>query len=157
MPVKLQIAHAADVPDLLSLRAAVNQHLTSKYGKGFWSGGLTEKGVLFAMRISTVYVARRRNQLIATFTLSTRKPWAIDKTYFSPSSRPLYLTTMAVHPSKQGQGIGTLCLKEAQRIAKKWPADAIRLDAGTPTQTQASFTESVAFEKSAGHPIEMHR
>jgi GNAT superfamily N-acetyltransferase len=36
---------------------------------------------------------------------------------------------MAVAPAKQRQGIGSLCLQEAKRIAEAWPADAIRLDA----------------------------
>lgn len=129
MPVKLQIATLRDVSDVVALRLAVNQRLTSQFGKGFWSGGLTDKGVLFAMKTSTVFVARNRNRLIATVTLSTRKPWAIDTKYFSPSKQPLYLTSMAVAPENQRKGIGTRCIQEAQRIARKWPSGAIRLDA----------------------------
>jgi GNAT superfamily N-acetyltransferase len=36
---------------------------------------------------------------------------------------------MAVHPSRQGRGVGRLMLQEARRIAAEWPAAAIRLDA----------------------------
>jgi GNAT superfamily N-acetyltransferase len=64
-----------------------------------------------------VYIARRPKRLIATFSLSTRKPWAIDPKYFSSSKRPLYLTSMAVHPDGQRQGLGRLCIQEARRIA----------------------------------------
>jgi GNAT superfamily N-acetyltransferase len=127
--MKLQVATADDVSDLVSLRAAVNQHLISEYGKGYWSAGLTEKGVRFAMRTSTVYVARAPSGVIATLALSTRKPWAIDKKYFSKSERPLYLTSMAVAPERQRSGLGRLCIDEVRRIARKWPSDAIRLDA----------------------------
>jgi ribosomal protein S18 acetylase RimI-like enzyme len=127
--VKLRIATADDVSDLVSLRTAVNQHLISQYGEGFWSSRSTEKGALFAMRTSSVYIARDRKRLIATLTLSTRKPWAIDKKYFSASKRPLYLTSMAVDPDRQRRGLGRLCIEEARRIAEKWPSDAIRLDA----------------------------
>jgi GNAT superfamily N-acetyltransferase len=81
------------------------------------------------MKTATVYVARDRGRLIATLTLSTRKPWAIDTKYFSPSKQPLYLTAMAVHPDAQRKGLGKLCMDEAQRIAEKWPSDAIRLGA----------------------------
>src|SRR5712692_6717296 len=129
MRVKLQIATVDDAPDLASLHNTVNQHLTSQYGKGHWSSGSTEKGVLFTMRTSTVYVARHRGRLVATLALSTRKPWAIDKKYFSPSKLPLYLTGMAVSPDEQRKGIGRGCIDEARRIATKWPSDAIRLDA----------------------------
>jgi len=81
------------------------------------------------MRISTVYIARDRNRLIATLTLSTPKPWAIDKKVFSASRRPLYLTSMAVAPDVQRQGVGRQCVDEARRIARRWPGEAIRLDA----------------------------
>lgn len=36
---------------------------------------------------------------------------------------------MAVAPAKQRHGIGTHCLEGAERAARSWPADAIRLDA----------------------------
>ncbi len=129
MRLKLQVATTDDVSGLVSLRTAVNQRLTSQYGRGYWIVGLTEKGVLFAMRTSTVYVAKVRNRVIATLALSTRKPWAIDKKYFSSSKRPLYLTSMVVAPDRQRQGIGRLCIDEVRRIAAGWPSDAIRLDA----------------------------
>jgi ribosomal protein S18 acetylase RimI-like enzyme len=129
MRVKLQIATADDVSDLVTLRNAVSQHLAEQYGRGPWSSGSTKKGALFAMRISKVYVARHRSCLIATLTLSTRKPWAIDTKYFSQGQRPLYLTSMAVSPEYQRRGIGRLCMEEARRVAKKWPSDAIRMDA----------------------------
>jgi ribosomal protein S18 acetylase RimI-like enzyme len=127
--VQLQLAAAADVADLLSLHAAVNERLIAQYGKGFWISALTEKGALFAMRNSSVYIARYRNRTIATLTFSTKKPWAIDKQYFSHSKRPLYLTAMAVHPDDQRRGTGTLCMEEARRIAVDRQCDAIRLDA----------------------------
>jgi len=147
MRVKLQIATAEDVSDLVSLRTAVNRHLTSQYGKGHWSSGSTEKGVLFAMRHSTVYVARNRNRLIATLALSTKKPWAVDRKYFSASMRPLYLTTMAVSPDDQRRGIGRLCLDEARRIAGEWPSDAIRLDAFDAAAGAGEFYRKCGFKE----------
>jgi hypothetical protein len=74
MRVKLQIASAHDVGDLVSLRIAVNQNLRSRHEEGYWSWGLTEEGVLFALRTSTVSIAGDRNTLIATLRLSPRKP-----------------------------------------------------------------------------------
>ena len=76
-----------------------------------------------------VCVARARGAVIATLNLSTRKPWAIDRTYFSACTAPLYLTSMAVHPDLQRTGIGRRCVDEARKIGKRWPGDAIRLDA----------------------------
>ena len=36
---------------------------------------------------------------------------------------------MAIHPAEQRRGLGRLCLEKAARIARAWPADALRLDA----------------------------
>jgi len=114
---------------LAALHTEVAEDLTGKYGKGPWSSRTSEKGVLYAMRTNRVFVAREGSQIVATLGLATKKPWAIDTRYFAPCRRPLYLLAMAVDPSKQRQGIGRQCMEEAQRIARAWPADAIRLDA----------------------------
>jgi len=81
------------------------------------------------MRISRVILACVDGELVATLRLTTRKPWAIDPTYFTPCRLPLYLHDMAIVPHCQRQGIGRQLLAEAIRVAKQWPADAIRLDA----------------------------
>jgi hypothetical protein len=153
MRLKLEVATAGDVTDLVSLHHAVNQRLTSQYGKGPWSGGPTDKGVLFQMRRSSIYVARHRGRLIGTLALSTRKPWAIDKKYFNASQRPLYLTGMAVGPDEQRKGIGRLCIEEARRIAKEWRGDALRLDAWDAEAGAGEFYASVASAKWDGPPI----
>jgi len=129
MKLAFKIAGTDDVDDLVRLRNEVSQHLASLYGQGIWAGKATTKATLFHMRTSNVFVARYRKRLIATFTLSTKKPWAIDRKYFTPCKRPLYLTAMAVHPVMQRKGIGRLCIEEALRFTRGWPADAIFLDA----------------------------
>jgi GNAT superfamily N-acetyltransferase len=66
---------------------------------------------------------------VATLRLAAKKPWAIDTSYFAAYRKPLYLLGMAVKPAKQRCGIGRRCLEEAAKVARTWPADAIRLDA----------------------------
>jgi ribosomal protein S18 acetylase RimI-like enzyme len=147
MKLKLQVATAGDVAELVALRGAVNEHLTAQYGKGYWVSGSTEKGVLFAMKKATVYIARDHEQVLATLTLSTRKPWAIDTKYFSASKRPLYLTSMEVSPDQQRKGVGRQCLDEACRIAREWPADAIRLDAYAAAAGAGEFYRKCGFRE----------
>ena len=58
--------------------------------------------------------------------------WQVAPTHswmLSTCKRPLYLTGMAVRPDFQRRGLGRRCVDEAIRIARDWPADAIRLDA----------------------------
>jgi len=107
----------------------VAEKLTAEFGKGHWSLAGTERGVLLGIRDAGVFVARDEGRLIASVTLSTKKPWAIDKSYFQTSRKPLYLTSMAIDPALQGRGLGRECLARTLRIAREWPSDAVRLDA----------------------------
>lgn len=122
-----------DAASLAALHNTVAQHLTREFGQGPWSGSQSERGVLNNLRkpdFSRILIARtKRGRIIATLRLATKKPWAIDTSYFIAVKRPLYLTGMAVHPDYQRQGIGRLILKVAETAARTWPADAIRLDA----------------------------
>jgi GNAT superfamily N-acetyltransferase len=147
MRLKLQPATAADAPAIASLRIATAEKLTATYGIGPWSGTTTEKMVLFDMRKSSVYIARRRGKLIAMLALGTKKPWAIDRKYFSQCDRPLYLTDMAVTPELQRQGIGRLCVEAAKKIAKEWPANAIFLDAYDAEAGAGEFYRKCGFRE----------
>ena len=127
--VRLVEATPADAEALVALHVRVAGELTRQYGRGHWSGEPTVRGILWNLRISRIYVVRRRGQLLATLRLTTRKPWAIDPAYFTPCRRPLYLVDMAVDPSRQRSGLGRQCLDRVPELARGWSADAIRLDA----------------------------
>src|SRR5262249_36733035 len=87
------------------------------------------------------------NAIVATLRLTVKKPWAIDTSYFALCSKPLYLLAMAVRPDRQGEGIGRKCLEEAKLIARKWPAEAIRLDAYDAAAGAAQFYTKGGFEE----------
>ena len=129
MRVRLQLATVEQAPEISELRLSVAARLTSQHGPGPWSRTSTVKGVLYDLRHSMLYVATRRQEIIATLALCTKKPWAIDCKHFSKCWKPLYLVSMAVAPEWQERGIGRLCLAEVDKIVAAWPADAIRLDA----------------------------
>lgn len=129
MDVSLGVATEADAGAIAELRAAAAHALTLAHGNGHWSSSGTEKEALREIRISRVIVARAGAEIVGTLSLGTRKPWAIAPEYFTAVTRPLYLRDMAVAPAAQGHGVGRLLLAEAERAARAWPADAIRLDA----------------------------
>ncbi len=87
--------------------------------RGHWSSHVSEKGVLFALRTSRVFVAKSDVKVVGSLRLATTKPWAIDKSYFTKCERPLYLTAMAVEPCQQRKGIGRAMLDDAKRIARR--------------------------------------
>jgi GNAT superfamily N-acetyltransferase len=147
MKLAFSIAAPDDAPVLAALHSAVAEDLTQRYGRGPWSSLTSEKGVLFGMRHSRVLVARKGKTIVGTLHLPTKKPWAIDVSYFTPVKKALYLISMAVLPSMQRQGIGRLLLAEAVRVARAWPADAIRLDAFDAEAGAGAFYAKCGFRE----------
>lgn len=129
MKISFSIAMQADAPALAMLHTAVAEDLTCRYGRGPWSSAMTERGALFAIHHSGVLIAWRGKKMVGTLNLQTKKPWAIDVSYFTPVKKALYLVSMAVIPAMQRRGIGQLLLREAAKQARAWPADALRLNA----------------------------
>jgi len=123
------VATEADAAAIAAYRTAAAARLTQQHGIGHWSSPSTEKQVLRSMRGGRVLVARNGAGVLGSLTLVTKKPWAIDASYFTEVRRPLYLLDMAVDPRAQGRGVGRFLLDEAERVAREWPAQAIRLDA----------------------------
>ena len=147
MKITFSKATQAEAPVLAALHTAVAEDLTKRYGQGPWSLLTTEKGVLFGMRHSRVVVARRGKSIVGTLHLPTKKPWAIDVSYFTPVKKAIYLTNMAVIPAMQRQGIGRLLLEEAVKQARAWPADAIRLDAFDAEAGAGTFYTKCGFHE----------
>ena len=145
--IQLEIATPDDAAALAELHVAADEKLTRSYGIGPWSRATSEKQVLSAMRNSTVLIARLQEKPAATLILSTKKPWAIDRKFFSPCRRPLYLTSMAVAPKYQWQGLGTQCIEAAKKFAQQWPADAIFLDAYDAAAGAGEFYRKCGFHE----------
>jgi GNAT superfamily N-acetyltransferase len=127
--VKFRDATLDDVAAIAGLHNAAAGALTARYGPGPWSALVTERGAASALRHARVRVGRGGKRILTVLRLATKKPWAIDVSYFTPVKRALYLTGMTVSVAHQGQGLGTLALEDAISVARTWPAGAVRLDA----------------------------
>ncbi len=147
MKLSFSIASHADAPALAALHTAVAEDLTLRYGRGVWSSKTTERGANLAIRRSRVLVARKGKRIVGSLNLQTKKPWAIDVSYFAPVEKALYLTGMAVIPSMQHLGIGRRLLEEAVKHARAWPAGAIRLDAFDADAGAGSFYATCGFRE----------
>jgi GNAT superfamily N-acetyltransferase len=122
-------ATVKDVAVIAALQNAAAGALTARFGEGHWSSLVTERGATLSQRHARVRVGRSGKGVLTVLRLATKKPWAIDVSYFTPVKRPLYLTGMAVSVAHQGGGLGRLALEDARAVAQTWPANAIRLDA----------------------------
>lgn len=136
-----------DASPIAALRSATAAHLTRRFGLGHWSRIATERAVSRDLKTSRVLVARRGPSIVATMTLATKKPWAIDLAYFTAVPRALYLHAMAVAPEQQGQGIGRDLVREALAVAKAWPSQAIRLDAYDAAAGAGGFYAKCGFRE----------
>jgi len=152
MNLSFSTASQADAKELAALHTAVAEDLTRRYGRGFWSFKTSEKGALLTLRHSRVLIARKGKTIVGTLNFPTKKPWAIDVSYFTPVEVPIYLTGMAVIPEMQRQGIGTRLMKEAVKQVRAWPADAIRLDAYDHSAGAGEFYAKCGFRE-IGHVI----
>ncbi|MFI5206955.1 MAG: GNAT family N-acetyltransferase [Gemmatimonadales bacterium] len=122
-------AGLADAKAIAALRNEAARDLTARFGQGHWSLRTSEQSVRSTLRHARIRIGRTGRRIVTVLTLARRKPWAIDVKYFTPVERPLYLAGMAVSVDQQGRGLGRQALKDALRVARAWPADAIRLDA----------------------------
>lgn len=125
----LAIATPDEAAAVAALRNAVAEELTARHGIGHWSSTASDRGIRAEMKRSSVFLLHDAGGAIATLALTTRKPWAIDRRYFTPDKKPLYLLGMAVEPARQRTGVGRRCLDEAVALCQAWPAEALCLDA----------------------------
>ncbi len=136
-----------DAAGVADVRNAAAEELTRLHGHGHWSGFTTAHGVVRGINTSRVLVARSGDRIVGTLRLATKRPWAIDPTFFAESKRPLYLVDMAVSPDAQRQGTGRELLRVAVKTAEGWKADAIRLDAYDHAAGAGTFYEKCGFEE----------
>lgn len=157
-PLKFRDATTKDVPAIAGLQNAASGSLTGRFGIGHWSTLVTERSTATSLRYARVRVGRIGTRIVTVLRLATRKPWAIDVTYFTPVKRPLYVTGMAVSVAHQKRGLGTLAIEDAIAVARAWPADALRLDAYDAPAGAGAFYVRCGFKESGqvvykGNPL----
>lgn len=147
MELRFRDATLRDVGVIAALQNAAAGALTTRFGEGQWSSLVNERGAELAQRHARVRLGCSGKRVLTVLRLATKKPWAIDVSYFTPVKRPLYLTGMAVSVAHQGQGLGRLALEDARAIAAAWPADAIRLDAYHAAAGAGAFYAKCGFRE----------
>ena len=148
MPV-FGLAMPEEVARIAELRNAAGEKLTRAFGHGHWSHPVTAETIADAMETSRVYVLRERQRIVGTLRLKLKKPSEYDKRWFTRVRRPLFLYDMAVDPARQRRGFGRACIEGAIRVARAWPADAIRLDAYDHPAGAGGFYEKCGFRETA--------
>jgi len=145
--LRFRNATAADAPTIAALQNAAAGALTARFGAGHWSNLVSERSTVLAQRHARVRVGIEDKRILTVLRLATKKPWAIDVSYFTPVKRPLYLTGMAISVARQGEGLGRLAIEDAITTARTGPAQAIRLDAHDAEAGAGKFYAKCGFEE----------
>ena len=152
MRLTFRDATLKDVPQIAAIQNSAAGALTARFGAGHWSSLVTERSAALAQRHARVRVGVSDRHILTVLRLATKKPWAIDVSYFTPVKRPLYLTGMAISVAHQGQGLGRLAIEDARVTAEAWPVDAIRLDAYDAKAGAGPFYAKCGFQE-RGHVV----
>ena len=147
MRLTFRDATLKDVATIAALLNAAAATLTARFGQGPWSAQVSERNATLSQRHARVRVGVSGGSIVTVLRLATKKPWAIDVSYFTPVKRPLYLTGMATSVSHQREGLGCMALTDARVVAGAWPADAIRLDAYDAEAGAGPFYAKCGFEE----------
>lgn len=150
MRLKFRDATLDDVPRIAALHNAAAGALTARFGAGAWSSPGSERSAALSLRHARVRVGISDRHIFTVVRLATKKPWAIDVSYFTPVKRALYLTGMTVSVAHQSLGLGRLAIADAKAVAAEWPADAIRLDAWDANAGAGAFYSKCGFAE-RGH------
>jgi hypothetical protein len=118
--LKFRDATVDDVAAIAGLQNAAAGALTARHGPGPWSSLVNERGAALALRHARVRLGRDGKRTLTVLRLATKKPWAIDASYFTPAKRPLYVTGMAV--SVAGQVRLEPLRRRLVRARNRWPA-----------------------------------
>jgi hypothetical protein len=92
MKLTFGTATDSDVAELAALHRATAERLTQEFGyRSLVFGAIRKNRVprdLSRPKFSRILIARASNgRIVATLRLATKKPWAIDTSYFSPAQR----------------------------------------------------------------------
>lgn len=143
------LAMPEDLSRIVELRNAAGEKLTREFGRGHWSHPVTPEKLASNMEKSRIYVLRERGRIVGTLRLQLKKPSEYDRAWFTRVRRPVFLYDMAVDPARQRRGLGRALIAGAIRVARAWPADAIRLDAYDHPAGAGRFYEKCGFRETS--------
>ncbi|HLX56601.1 MAG TPA: GNAT family N-acetyltransferase [Ktedonobacteraceae bacterium] len=135
MNLKLRKAGPNEIEALHEILRQCGQDMKVRLGLGHWDPPYPLELMRKSVEERSVYAVHNDEQLVATFTVGTQAPTyyrtipGVWESWDAAGEPALYANRLAVLPEIQGQGIGTWCMQEYERIARVEGYEAIRLDA----------------------------
>lgn len=125
-----RVATFVDARTIESIRRAAAADLTARFGVGAWSSVTSLRRIQQLAGRGQIYLVEEARVPVATFLLADRRPPFCRLDWFADRKAPAcYMRHFAVHPERQGRGVGRLVLAEIERLARARGAEALRFDA----------------------------
>ena len=138
---RLRRARPEDAPAVQTLLAAAGEAL-ARQGFRNWLPPRPVERVLEDIEHRDVFVVEDGSTLVATYTLGrdalppyAPEPWPVS------GLEALYLNRLAVHPSRQGEGLGSWCLARIAEHCRATGWAAVRCDVLAANADLCAFYE----------------
>jgi GNAT superfamily N-acetyltransferase len=140
-----RFADVGDIAELMGLRLRVDAEQALRFGRDRWTTKISEDSVARGLKTGRVLMALEDGKTVGAVRMESRKPWAIDLTYFTPVARAIYLHDVNIEPALQGRGLGRAMMDGVKSAARAWPVDGIRVDAYDGPAGAGPFYEKCGF------------
>jgi GNAT superfamily N-acetyltransferase len=145
--VPLSVRRASNVEALHALLRDCGTDLEKRLGLSHWLP--TYPLELFRQQADAGNVREvvgSDGRVVATFTLSSQAPPYYHDVAWAPEGDPgVYVTRLAVRPSRQGSGVGTWCMAWIEAEAARRGAGSVRLDAYTGHASLLRFYRGLGY------------
>jgi ribosomal protein S18 acetylase RimI-like enzyme len=148
------------IDDLYAIVLACGEDMYTRLGLDHWRPPTPFHLFRLHAEIRQMYAVMRDHRAVATFTLSPEPPEPYPHTSWADAGHSaLYLTKLAVHPTRQGTGLGRRCLEYIERLAREQGFDAVRFDALTRNAPLLAFYDKFGYHRRGNMRVldELHR
>jgi ribosomal protein S18 acetylase RimI-like enzyme len=137
-PVDIALAGPADLDDVLDILNETARWLTSR-GINQWVDGFPRKMIAADISRGEVYLARREQRAVGTFTLQ----WSDQLFWPGAKAEAGYIHRIAVR--REARGLGLELLKMAERVTAASGRKSLRLDCFAGNDALCGYYERAGF------------
>ncbi len=147
--MKLILAKLNDLDDLQTMYKKVIIHMQSS-GLNFWDEYYPCPLFANDIKNGNLYLILDENEIVSAFVLSSEHE-GIDRVKWEQSdSKAFYLDRFAVSTKHMRQGIGTLTIEYAKKVAKEKGATYLRLFVVINNIPAINLYQKLAFKRASG-------
>ena len=137
----ITLGNISEIDAILQLTKACSKHMRDN-GIDQWDEDYPDREIILQdLRTKTLFAYREQNEVIGIVVINERQDEEYEEIQWSTckNDKNLVVHRLAVHPDKQGKGIGRVLMDYAEKWAKINNYDAIRLDTYSQNRRNQRF------------------